>query len=421
MKIISKPIYIILLLTAGTLLHAQTNLVLNPSLEDTLCCPPTREDINCAEHWYQPNPSGSSTDYYHPCNSFVYQSNVIYKGFLEPRTGIAYAFIVTIETVIGANKREYLCGVLSRPLLSGQCYMVQFYVTAVWWFKSAFANFGADRVGIWFSGDSIVTTTTAFDVIKVTPYVEHTGGVICDPYQWIKITGHFTAKGGERHFIIGNFAEDHETTLMQCHSGQPNPWGLAAPILIDDVSVWPCDAPVYEADAGSDKRICYGDAVTLGQNLADNEYLYLWSANSHKVTSRDHWDTLTTTPYLKVKPDKTTTYYLWVRDFKMDITYDSVTVYVDPCMTPPLIPNVFTPNGDGFNDVFEFKNHEGWELETCIRNRWGRVVFEGKNDQWWDGTINGQAAEAGVFYYTVTARNHFGQYEEFHGVVTLVK
>jgi gliding motility-associated-like protein len=87
----------------------------------------------------------------------------------------------------------------------------------------------------------------------------------------------------------------------------------------------------------------------------------------------------------------------------------------------PVIPNVFTPNGDGFNDVFTFRNHEGWELETCIRNRWGQVVFEGQNDHWWDGTIHGQQASPGVYYYTVTARNRFGQHETFHGVVTLLR
>jgi gliding motility-associated-like protein len=94
---------------------------------------------------------------------------------------------------------------------------------------------------------------------------------------------------------------------------------------------------------------------------------------------------------------------------------------VESCITPPEIPNVFTPNGDGFNDLFAFKNHELWELETCIRNRWGKVVFEGKNDHWWDGTIQGQPAAEGVYFYVVTARNHFGQHKEFHGVVTLLR
>jgi gliding motility-associated-like protein len=415
-----RNIFISLLLVTATGLSAQTNLVLNPSFEDTLCCPPTREDINCAEHWYQPNPAGSSTDYFHPCNTSVYQNYVLNKEWILPRTGKAYVHFGLFNEVTLGHQREYLCGRLSRSLKSSQCYFTQFYVSNAWWFRS-YANYGADRVGIWFSSDSIGTTTTAFDVISVTPYVEYKGGPICDPHEWILVKGSFMAQGGERHFIIGNFYEDSATHLMQCSPGTPYPHGLAAPLLIDDVSVWPCDAPVYVADAGRDKQICYGDEVILGQNLPDDEYRFLWSTTSHQLTPKDHWDTLATTPYLMVKPEQTTTYYLWVRDFKMDITYDSVTVFVESCITPPEIPNVFTPNGDGFNDLFAFKNHELWELETCIRNRWGKVVFEGKNDHWWDGTIQGQPAAEGVYFYVVTARNHFGQHKEFHGVVTLLR
>ncbi len=400
-------------------LFAQTNLVFNPSLEDTLCCPKTPAEITCAEHWYQPNTFGSSTDYFHPCNisDFKY---VTFGHWIYPRTADAYAFIVTSwPSNPFNNNREYLCGTLMSPLDSGKCYYVHFYSAPIRLYMAHYQNYGSDRLGIWFSKDSILTYSTSFDVINVVPYVEYTGGYICDPLKWIEVSGTFIAQGGEQYFTIGNFYDDDHTILKPCNPGLLG--SILTGVFIDDVSVWPCDAPVYEADAGNDKHICFGDAVTLGQNLADDEYRFLWSAQSHQLTNKDHWDTLSITPYLTVKPTQTTTYYLWVRDFKMDITYDSVTVYVDPCMTLPVIPNVFTPNSDGFNDLFTFKNHEGWELETCIRNRWGQVVFEGRNDYWWDGTIRGQQASPGVYYYTVTATNHFGQHETFQGVVTVLR
>ncbi len=279
-----------------------------------------------------------------------------------------------------------------------------------------------NRIGISLSADSIIDSTNLVNhPLDVIPYFEYTGGVICDTTGWTRISGSFIASGGERHFVIGNFHDESNTFSQTCYNPAiPSQTDVSA-LLIDDVSVWPCDAPVYAADAGRDKQICYGDEVILGQNLPDDEYRFLWSSTSHQLTPKDQWDTLATTPYLLVKPEQTTTYYLWVRDFKMDITYDSVTVFVESCITPPEIPNVFTPNGDGFNDLFAFKNHELWELETCIRNRWGQVVFEGKNDHWWDGTIQGQPAAEGVYFYVVTARNHFGQHKEFHGVVTLLR
>ena len=408
---------LLILISFGS--FAQTNLVFNPSLEDTLCCPLYPYYITCAEHWYQPNIHHSSTDYIHPCDISTYQ-NVTYGHWIFPRTGNSYAFICTSwPNNQYNNDREYLCGTLHSSLAAGHCYYVSFYVAAVRLWSLQNMNYGSDRLGVWFSRDSILTYTTSFDVLNVVPYVEYTGGYICDPFNWVKVSGTFIAKGGEEHFVIGNFYDDNHTILKLCNTGTPQP--AISGVFIDDVSVWPCDAPVYEADAGNNKHVCFGDEVTLGQNLPDDEYRFLWSEQSHQLTPKDHWDTLSTTHYLTVKPTQTTTYYLWVRDFKMDITYDSVTVYVDPCMTLPVIPNVFTPNGDGFNDLFAFKNHEGWELETCIRNRWGQVVFEGKNDNWWDGTIHGQSAAAGVYYYTVTATNHFGQNETFHGVITLLR
>jgi gliding motility-associated-like protein len=400
-------------------MSSQTNLVLNPSLEDTICCPLYPWNITCAEYWYQPNTHKSSTDYFHPCSPSFYNA-IILGHQIHPKTGESYAGIITSWPLNPYNNdREYLCGTLLHPLDSGTCYFVSFHAAAFRPFSSMSENFGSDRLGVWFSNDSILTYNTSFDVINVVPYVEYSGGYICDPFSWVEVSGIFIAKGGEKHFAIGNFYDDNQTIPMLCNQGFPEP--VITGVFIDDVSVWPCDAPVYEADAGGDKQICYGDEVILGQNLPDDEYRFLWSSKSHQLTTKDQWDTLATTPYLLVKPEQTTTYYLWVRDFKLDITYDSVTVFVESCITPPEIPNVFTPNGDGFNDLFAFKNHELWELETCIRNRWGMVVFEGKNDHWWDGTIQGQPAAEGVYFYTVTARNQFGQHKEFHGVVTLLR
>jgi gliding motility-associated-like protein len=410
-------------------LNGQTNLTFNPSFEDTVCCPESYYMIECSLHWYQPNPSidpfhmfstNSSTDYYHPCNSSQYppyMPSYLSRGF--PRSGGAFSGLLFSypNHPNYSSYREYLCGSLKKPLLKNHYYYIQIYVLPLV-FSSGVA--AAGDIGVYFSKDSILNSTTSFNLLPEIPQYKSSSIIACDTMNWTRIKGSFIALGGEMHFAIGNFEDDQHTILQNCRNPGTTPFSPAY-YYIDDVSVWPCDAPVYEADAGNDNHICFGDEITLGQNLPDDEYRFLWSLQSHQLTQKDHWDTLSTTPYLTVKPAKTTTYYMWVRDFKMDITYDSVTVYVDPCMTLPEIPNVFTPNGDGFNDLFTFKNHEGWELETCIRNRWGQVVFEGRNDHWWDGTIHGQPAAAGVYYYTVTASNHFGQHETFQGVVTVLR
>jgi gliding motility-associated-like protein len=64
------------------------------------------------------------------------------------------------------------------------------------------------------------------------------------------------------------------------------------------------------------------------------------------------------------------------------------------------VPNVITPNGDGFNQFFNLKNiHLFPENHLQIIDRWGKKVFETRNYQnTWDGT--GQ--ESGVYYFVLT-------------------
>jgi large repetitive protein len=61
------------------------------------------------------------------------------------------------------------------------------------------------------------------------------------------------------------------------------------------------------------------------------------------------------------------------------------------------IPNIFTPNGDGFNDVFYIRNLPA-ETSVVITNRWGKEVFHSGNYQNdWGGT------DDGVYYYRISA------------------
>ncbi len=68
-------------------------------------------------------------------------------------------------------------------------------------------------------------------------------------------------------------------------------------------------------------------------------------------------------------------------------------------LNEPIIPNVFTPNGDGLNDRFEIyaKNSETYHLS--IYDRMGMKVFESNSpDNTWDGSIDGHTS-SGTYYY----------------------
>ncbi len=70
-----------------------------------------------------------------------------------------------------------------------------------------------------------------------------------------------------------------------------------------------------------------------------------------------------------------------------------------------MIPDAFTPNGDGRNDLFRAMTEKacpvtGYDLQ--IFNRWGQLVFSGTAGMpGWDGRYNGMPAEAGVYYYRI--------------------
>jgi gliding motility-associated-like protein len=66
------------------------------------------------------------------------------------------------------------------------------------------------------------------------------------------------------------------------------------------------------------------------------------------------------------------------------------------------IPNIFSPNGDGENDVLYVRGYGVAAISFTIYNRWGEVVFESTNiDNGWNGTYLGQVCDPEVFVYVV--------------------
>ncbi|WP_443938188.1 gliding motility-associated C-terminal domain-containing protein [Pedobacter sp. MW01-1-1] len=83
------------------------------------------------------------------------------------------------------------------------------------------------------------------------------------------------------------------------------------------------------------------------------------------------------------------------------------------------IPNVFTPNGDGKNDVFfigQLANYP--ENKLVVVNRWGSSVYE-KDGYLNDWTANGLSD--GTYFYVLRLKNHSGEWKEFKGYVTVTR
>jgi gliding motility-associated-like protein len=103
----------------------------------------------------------------------------------------------------------------------------------------------------------------------------------------------------------------------------------------------------------------------------------------------------------------------------------SITVEVRDllCADPDIfVPNTFTPNGDGNNDILFVRGRAIRELEFMVFDRWGEKVFE-TNDQGrgWDGKFQGKAGDPAVFVYHLTVYCLDGQRFFTKGNVTVIR
>ncbi|MFZ4633855.1 MAG: gliding motility-associated C-terminal domain-containing protein [Saprospiraceae bacterium] len=95
------------------------------------------------------------------------------------------------------------------------------------------------------------------------------------------------------------------------------------------------------------------------------------------------------------------------------------------------IPNVFSPDDDGFNDYFRaFSNiGAGWTVEKLIIfDRWGDMVYsrqafslDDADQTWWDGRFRGEDMLPGVYAYFIELQDIKGQNRVFKGDVTLIR
>jgi len=85
----------------------------------------------------------------------------------------------------------------------------------------------------------------------------------------------------------------------------------------------------------------------------------------------------------------------------------------------PLIPNIFSPNGDGVHDKWVIAFLETYPGCTVdIYNRYGQVIYHSVGySQPWDGTINGKPVPVGTYYYIVNPKNGRQQYSGYVDVI----
>jgi len=144
-------------------------------------------------------------------------------------------------------------------------------------------------------------------------------------------------------------------------------------------------------DLGADDIACKGVPVAIQAQVNGGQGAsVLWSTGS---TDRSLWI------------DAPGTYWVTLNEGGCQAS-DTLKVIRELCDCQVAVPNAFSPNGDGLNDVFLPVVEADCVLtayELAIYNRWGQLVFYNYGSQigGWDGYADGKSCDAGVYFYTL--------------------
>ena len=177
--------------------------------------------------------------------------------------------------------------------------------------------------------------------------------------------------------------------------------------------------PLPTVDAGPDQRLLAGSIAQLD---ATGTLIYKYSWSPTETLSCDSC----ANPIASMSV--TTTYKVDVITTDGCTATDSVTITLYCDNSQIFIPNSFTPNGDGQNDIFYPRGKGVKNIKTFrIYNRWGELLYERDNIEandasvGWDGTYKGGSPRPDVYVYLLEADCSTGQPISIKGDVTIIR
>ena len=391
------------------------NNIPNGSFEDIITCT-TGYDYPNIKNWYNPTNQGTP-DAYLKCLDDVNPAvlSVAKRHWGYNRVG------VMMYNYNGTNVREYISVKLKFNLVNEKKHCIDFYLIPINGLKYTTNDFGV------YFGTGNQFYIANYNINQVTPQLTLPSNTfINDTANWYHFTGIYTAQGGETDIVLGSFKNDSQISLLVIDTNAMAP--LYAGLVIDDVSLHE-----MSINSGDTAVTCPQNMVaTIGETNQDTAFKSYWwyDASGALIDSINS--------QIQVQPVNNT-FYVQEKRMCGQSLWDTVYVKIDTVCPPPpeppvteiefVIPNVFSPNGDGINDVWkvEFGNKE---LQSfVIYNRWG---VEQKNSKTqtnnsikvitWDGyTTSGMASSDGVYYYVLEVKNAKGEVEKYRGYITLLR
>lgn len=165
--------------------------------------------------------------------------------------------------------------------------------------------------------------------------------------------------------------------------------------------------------ASKDTTVLAGSTLQLKANALANTSLYRWLPETYLVSPQS----LVT--HTRPLPAGIINFLFEAISHAGCVLKKGVHVTV---IQPLLMPNAFTPNGDGVNDVFRIPPHSDINLkEFAVFDRWGNKIFQTKDSsKGWDGSYN-KATLGGTYVYLIRGKNSAQKEVTIKGTVTLIR
>jgi large repetitive protein len=204
-------------------------------------------------------------------------------------------------------------------------------------------------------------------------------------------TGTFSPSASQQNALYIPSAQDISSgsvtlTLLATGAGPCN-------ISTDEVVIKFIPPPTV--DAGSTIFVLHGKTATLNPTVSDSNVQYLWTPD------KDIDNTTIKNPTITADVD--ITYTLTVTDSRGCVSSSQVSVKVSPEV---IIPNTFTPNNDGINDLWNIQGLIAYQKATVdVFDRYGQKVFHSLGyPKAWDGTYGGKIVPTGTYYYIIDTK-----------------
>jgi gliding motility-associated-like protein len=448
-------------------------LLPNGGFEQYSACPDYVSQIDRADGWSRP--TEGTSDYFNACLGVPFSENVPDNefGYQPAHGGNGYAgfycfYSSSGEDVPSDGDHEYVSHALAEPLVPGEVYGVEFFVSL-----SDVSKYAVNDIGALLS---VQRPYRADDLaITATPqFLNSPPAMLDDKNDWARIHGCFRADSAYAWITIGNFHQGAETVYEEVPTDYP--LTFYSYYYVDDVSVQHLSRP----DLGPDLTICTASTIAVHDPMPGGDYLWSTGETGTAITVEAEGtysvqlanaqcplsdtvlvrtgasvtfdlpvDTLmdlcaSQHLLLNARPQPPYADVLWsTGDTTATIVVDAAgsyavhanapdhcpaawtTTVIDTCKAPVYVPNAFTPNGDGINDQWRpvWSANAGAFLEWTIFDRWGRVLsVSAGHDAGWDGTASGKPVPHGIYAWRGHAHDPVTQLDlPLSGHITLTR